>query len=75
MGERIQGTVKWFNDSKGFGFIKTDEVDEIFVFYTNIQMSERGEYRVLLEGETVEFELVPGPRGPSAVDVVRLGIQ
>lgn len=70
MSARIQGVVKWFNDSKGFGFIKPDNGADVFVHYSSI----RGDgHRSLLEGEKVEFEVVQGQKGPQASDVVRLG--
>jgi len=65
-----KGKVKWFNDSKGFGFIEVDgEAKDIFVHHTAIQADG---FRSLNEGEEVEFELVPGPKGPKAENVVRL---
>ena len=66
---RITGKVKWFNDSKGYGFIKQDEGRDIFVHYSEIQ----GEgFRTLAEGETVEFELREGPKGLEAMKVNRV---
>ncbi|NIP31881.1 MAG: cold shock domain-containing protein [Candidatus Dadabacteria bacterium] len=65
----MQGTVKWFNSSKGFGFITSSEVqDDIFVHYTAI---EGDGYKTLNEGEEVEFEIQDGPKGPTATKVVR----
>jgi len=58
-----EGTVKWFNDSKGFGFIKADDGQEVFVHQSEIQMEG---YRTLAEGARVEFELTEGPKGPKA---------
>lgn len=67
---RITGKVKWFNESKGYGFIKQDSGRDIFVHYSEIQ----GEgYRTLAEGETVEFETRQGPKGLEATKVTRLG--
>ncbi len=67
MAERETGTVKWFNASKGYGFIARDGRDDLFVHYSGI----RGEgYRTLLEGQKVEFVVVDGERGPQASDVV-----
>lgn len=63
------GMVKWFNDSKGFGFIQTDgQNNDIFVHYTAIQGDG---FKTLVEGQRVEFELVEGPKGPLASNVVK----
>ncbi len=67
MAERETGTVKWFNDSKGFGFIAREEGDDVFVHFSGI----RGEgFRSLDEGQKVEFTVVEGQKGPQAQDVV-----
>ncbi len=67
---RTQGTVKWFNDQKGFGFISRDNGKDCFVHFSAIQ----GEgFRSLTEGERVEFDVVDGTRGPAAENVVRVG--
>jgi len=67
MAERETGTVKWFNSSKGFGFITRESGDDVFVHYSSI----RGEgYRSLEEGQSVEFDIVEGQKGPQAQDVV-----
>ncbi len=68
MAERRQGTVKWFNNARGYGFItEGSESDDIFVHYRNI----RGEgYRSLAEGQQVEFELLEGEKGLQADDVM-----
>ena len=68
---RMTGTVKWFNDAKGFGFI-TPENGEIdcFVHHSAIQGSG---FKSLAEGERVEFEVVQGQKGPAAENVVKLG--
>ena len=65
-----EGTVKWFNDSKGFGFITPDEGDrDCFVHYSAIQ----GEgFKSLAEGDRVQFEIGEGDKGPAAENVVRL---
>ncbi len=67
---RTQGTVKWFNDQKGFGFISRENGKDCFVHFSAIQ----GEgFRSLTEGERVEFDVVDGAKGPAAENVVRLG--
>lgn len=67
MAERETGTVKWFNDSKGFGFIAREQGEDVFVHFTGI----RGEgFRSLEEGQKVEFTIVEGQKGPQAQDVV-----
>lgn len=61
------GTVKWFNDAKGFGFITQDEGgDDVFVHHTAIQMDG---FKTLQEGQQVEFDVTKGPKGLSAVNV------
>jgi CspA family cold shock protein len=65
-----QGTVKWFNDSKGFGFIKADNGQDVFVHHSEITADG---FRSLKEGERVEFEETPGPKGPKATKVKRIG--
>jgi CspA family cold shock protein len=68
---RTTGTVKWFNDAKGFGFISPEgENRDCFVHYSAIQADG---FRTLAEGEQVEFEIVDGPKGPAAENVVRVG--
>ena len=62
-----QGTVKWFNAEKGFGFITPDDSDgDVFVHYSAI---ESGGYRELQEGQKVEFDVTQGPKGPQAENV------
>ena len=67
MAEREVGTVKWFNDSKGFGFISRENGTDVFVHFTSL----RGEgYRSLEDGQKVECEVVEGDKGLQAQDVV-----
>lgn len=64
------GRVKWFNDSKGFGFIEGEEEGtDIFVHYSAIQ--DEG-FKTLKEGEEVSFDIIQGPKGPQAANVVRI---
>jgi cold shock protein len=63
-----QGTVKWFNNEKGYGFIAVDGGQDVFVHYSAIQSDG---YRSLDEGQRVEFEVAQGPKGPQA-DLVRV---
>ena len=64
-----QGTVKWFNESKGYGFITADEGKDVFVHFSAIQ----GEgFKTLNEGQKVSFEVVNGEKGPQASNVVKL---
>ncbi len=65
---RVQGSVKWFNDAKGFGFIATDAGEDVFVHFSAISA---GGFRSLAEGERVEFDLVPGPKGKQAANVTK----
>ncbi len=63
-----EGTVKWFNDSKGFGFIAQDGGKDVFVHHSAIQ----GEgFKSLKEGDRVSFDVVDGPKGPAAANVVK----
>jgi cold shock protein len=64
-----QGTVKWFNNSKGFGFIKRETGEDVFVHYKSL--SGDG-YKTLKEGDKVEFEVETGPKGLQAVKVVKI---
>ncbi len=65
----MQGKVKWFNKEKGYGFIECDDGGDVFVHYSAIQ--EDG-FKVLVEGQRVEFEITQGTRGPQAANVVKL---
>ena len=67
MSDRVQGTVKWFNSTKGYGFIAREGGEDVFVHYSAIQMEG---YRTLNEGQRVEFTLERGPKGLQASNVV-----
>ena len=67
---RIVGTVKWFNDAKGYGFISREGGPDVFVHFSAIQGAG---FKSLAEGERVEFEIVQGQKGPQAADVTRVG--
>jgi len=69
MSERIQGTVKWFNGDKGYGFITREGAADVFVHHSAI-LAEG--YRNLNEGQKVEFEVVQGPKGLQAASVTSL---
>ena len=64
----LKGTVKWFNESKGFGFIEQDEGKDVFVHYSAIAGSG---FKTLNEGDKVQFEIVDGPKGPAAANVTK----
>lgn len=64
-----KGTVKWFNNSKGYGFILTETGEDIFVHYTGLNMEG---YKSLNENDAVEFEIIDGAKGPQAVNVTKL---
>jgi len=69
VSDREIGTVKWFNNTKGYGFIAREGADDVFVHYSAIQ----GEgFKTLDEGQRVEFTVEQGPKGPQAADVVPL---
>jgi CspA family cold shock protein len=70
MADRVTGTVKWFNEQKGFGFIARDGGDDVFVHYSAIQ--SHGGFRTLKEGDRVEFSIEQGRKGPAAADVKRI---
>ncbi|WP_163836913.1 cold-shock protein [Spartinivicinus ruber] len=69
MSNQKTGTVKWFNESKGFGFIEQQSGPDVFVHYSAIQTSG---FKVLTEGQQVEFTQGQGPKGPQAENVVPL---
>ena len=69
MSERIVGTVKWFNGSKGYGFITRENGPDVFVHYSSIQSEG---FRNLDEGQKVEFEVEQGNKGPQATNVTIL---
>ncbi|MDR2939961.1 MAG: cold-shock protein [Clostridiales bacterium] len=64
-----QGTVKWFNAEKGFGFISLDNDSDVFVHYSAIQTDG---YKTLTEGQKVEFDIVEGSKGPQAANVTAI---
>ena len=68
--ERINGTVKWFNDAKGFGFITREGGPDVFVHYSAVNSNG---FKSLTEGDKVEFEIVEGQKGPQAANVVKIG--
>jgi CspA family cold shock protein len=69
VAERETGTVKWFNDAKGYGFINRDSGDDVFVHFSAIQSEG---FRTLHENQRVEFSVEQGPKGPRAVNVTVL---
>lgn len=66
----MKGTVKWFNAKKGFGFISDENGNDVFVHFSALQMDV---FKVLDEGEEVEFDVVNGEKGPQASNVVKIG--
>ena len=69
MAERVTGTVKWFNASKGYGFIAHEGGKDVFVHFSAIQSDG---YRSLSEGDKVEFSIEDSPKGPQATNVVKV---
>ncbi|MBO5486094.1 MAG: cold shock domain-containing protein [Eubacterium sp.] len=65
----MKGTVKWFNAKKGFGFISDEEGKDVFVHFSALQMDG---FKVLDEGDEVEFEVIDGEKGPQAANVTKL---
>ena len=63
-----KGTVKWFNNQKGFGFISDEQGNDVFVHYSGLAMDG---FKSLEEGQEVEFEVVQGAKGPQATNVVK----
>ena len=66
--EHVEGTVKWFSDQKGYGFIVAEDEPDIFVHHSAIRMDG---FRTLKEGETVTYDLLEGPKGLQAANVAR----
>ena len=66
-----KGTVKWFNDKKGYGFITPEEGNDVFVHHSAIQGTG---FKTLGEGEEVEFEITEGPKGQQAANVTKTGV-
>ena len=65
----MKGTVKWFNAKKGFGFISDEEGNDVFVHFSALQMDG---FKVIDEGDEVEFEVIDGEKGPQAANVTKL---
>jgi CspA family cold shock protein len=69
MSNKVNGTVKWFNESKGFGFIEQTSGPDVFAHYSAIASSG---FKTLVEGQSVEFSITHGPKGPQAENIVTL---
>ncbi|MDC1529510.1 cold-shock protein [Gammaproteobacteria bacterium] len=69
MSEKVQGTVKWFNESKGYGFIEQESGPDVFAHFSAIESEG---YKTLAEGQKVEFEVTQGQKGPQAEKIVAL---
>jgi CspA family cold shock protein len=69
MADRKTGTVKWFNDAKGFGFIQQENGPDVFVHFSAIQAEG---FKSLAENDRVEFEITQGPKGPQAANVTKV---
>ena len=67
---QLKGTVKWFNNAKGYGFIGREDGPYVFVHYSSINFDG---YKSLQEGDNVEFEIAEGPKGPQAANVKKAG--
>jgi len=65
----LEGRIKWFSDSKGYGFIEQEDGPDVFVHFSSISMEG---FKTLKEGDTVKFEVSEGPKGPQAVNVVKV---
>ncbi len=66
----VKGTVKWFNATKGYGFLSTETGEDVFVHFSALE--DTGEFRTLDEGQEVEFEITEGEKGPQAANVIKL---
>ena len=69
MEGKMKGTVKWFNNQKGYGFITDENGRDVFVHFSGLQMEG---YKSIEEGASVEFEVTEGSKGPQAINVVKL---
>ena len=69
IGGFMKGTVKWFNNQKGYGFISTSEGTDVFVHYSGLVMEG---FKTLSDGQEVEFNIVNGEKGPQATDVKKI---